>query len=65
MLNPLQPTIFALLYLVFGTLVSHNAFAQSEELGSLPWQEDRLSDRIIPFSITYSSSALFILDIHS
>ena len=63
MLNPLQPTTFALLYLVFGTLVSHNAFAQSEELGSLPWQEDRLSDRIIPFSITNSTTARQMLEI--
>lgn len=63
MLNPFQPTTFALLYLVFGTLVSHNAFAQSEELGSLPWQEDRLSDRIIPFSITNSTTARQMLEI--
>ena len=63
MLKPLQHTIFPLLYLIFGNITSHSALAQPEELGSLPWQEDRLSDQIIPFSITNSTTARQMLEI--
>lgn len=39
------------------------SLAQPQELGTLPWQQDRLSDMVIPFSIANSTTAKQMLEI--
>lgn len=56
-------SIVCLASLLSLTLWSQLTLAQSDELDLLPWQQNRLSDRVLPFSITNSTTAKQMLEI--
>ena len=60
--RPLSRTI-GLLSVLLISCSNRVSLAQPEELGSLPWQQDRLSDMVIPFSIANSTTAKQMLEI--
>lgn len=63
MISPLRGIVVCLFGLVPLIFWNNATLAQPAEMGSLPWQQNRLSDRVIPFSIVNSTTAKQMLEI--